>query len=946
MGVHTDAPTKTHTMDGTVTSFTKKIATVSRGDTDIAAKGRNRRGGEYKLRRFLLHSLSQAETVGGVEAYNRLKTNKQTDSKFKFQDGISPHHPERLGEGDVGELDRPHRCILPRSNQQEVQEVPPVRHRRKGVPVSCTSLRTGDSTPGVYYDYAGGGQSITGERSVHPSVPGRLVGEKRGSGISLVTSEGHSGVTRDVGTLSKLAEIGTGTTTGVRVCGSTVRLEPRESVPSREESGKDSSIGEKVQGGKRITSGSVVGIDRTAGIRYRPSTTGETTSETVTMALEKPLDHGNTVQGNNGGSIRSDKGRTPVVDEDHCTGRGGTFGAVPSTGDGFHGRIVDWMGSPLRGRGNFRSVVRSRRTHKCARDESNVSGPETFRRKFAGKENSDCDRQHDGAISHQLSGRDEIPESDARDRDIVSGGRQTQHLPESSAYSRKAKCGGGQVKPKKPDSTHGMVVTSGGVRRIVEDVVETTDRPVRDKGKQQTTIVREPGTGRLSVSCRRTVDELGESSSVCLSPDRTVGQSCGETEKACVSDDIGSPVLARETVVPRIDETASGASSTATTKKRPTQTTEEAGVSSKLGNAKSSRMESIKQAVEHKGFSEDVAEKVTKAICNSSSKVYETRWSYFVEWCQKKGIVPQKAEVQQVADFLLHLTNEKKLSISTVKGYRTAIAKVLLYSQGTDISANPVLSDLVSALEHDRLKISKKFPKWDLGLVLRSLTKEPYEPMATADMKTLTFKTLFLLWLASGARRGEMHALDVKKVVQVDNWKMVHLAPNPQFLAKNYNYKTGGRNFQGFQVEALKHRLGPDMQEDYLLCPVRALRYYLDRTKDVRKGSEQLFISWNKTEGKGVCKNTLASWVKNVILGAYKDTTLELPQASSHEIRALALSTAFYGNTSMDDIVTAGRWQSQTTFTSFYLRDMGQDLDGVYQLGPVVAGQQVVSRPS
>jgi len=348
------------------------------------------------------------------------------------------------------------------------------------------------------------------------------------------------------------------------------------------------------------------------------------------------------------------------------------------------------------------------------------------------------------------------------------------------------------------------------------------------------------------------------------------------------------------------------------------------------------------------GYSKEVAVKISKAVCTSSQKVYQTRWAYFSEWCKGQEFEPEKASIPQVADFLVHLSVDRNASLSTIKGYRTAIAKVLFYSQQIDLSHAQVLSDLISALEHEKPKALKTFPKWDLPLVLTSLTKPPYEPLASADLKHLTYKTVFLLWLASGARRSEIHALDIKNITQMDNWKIVKLAPNPQFLAKNYNYSTGKRNFEGFLIEALKHRLGPGLEEDGTLCPVRALRYYLDRTKDQRGGSTQLFISITNRENRAVCKNTLASWVKATILHAYRECSQDILQSlkvSSHEIRALAVSTAFYGNASIDDILSAGRWASQTTFTSFYLRDVAKDLEGIYQLGPVVAAQKVISKP-
>ncbi len=133
--------------------------------------------------------------------------------------------------------------------------------------------------------------------------------------------------------------------------------------------------------------------------------------------------------------------------------------------------------------------------------------------------------------------------------------------------------------------------------------------------------------------------------------------------------------------------------------------------------------------------------------------MYETRWKNFVGWCESHEIVPDSASIPQVADFLLWLFRENK-SVSTIKGHRTAIAKVLLLQNNVDISNDLVLSDLISSFEHERPRAVVEFPKWNLSLVLQTLCKKPFEPLHLASTKLLSYKTVFLLALASGARRG------------------------------------------------------------------------------------------------------------------------------------------------------------------------------------------------
>ena len=135
-------------------------------------------------------------------------------------------------------------------------------------------------------------------------------------------------------------------------------------------------------------------------------------------------------------------------------------------------------------------------------------------------------------------------------------------------------------------------------------------------------------------------------------------------------------------------------------------------------------------------------------------------------------------------------------------------------------------------------------------------------------------------------------------------------------------------------------------KEDSTLCPVRALRYYLDRTKDLRGSRSLLFISFKKGHTSDIRPATLSSWLKQTILLCYKQAdqqALYLVQVKAHDIRAFAASKAFYGGVSVDQIMQACHWKAHNTFTNFYLKDLTwSDNDNNMYLGPVVAAQQVL----
>ena len=75
---------------------------------------------------------------------------------------------------------------------------------------------------------------------------------------------------------------------------------------------------------------------------------------------------------------------------------------------------------------------------------------------------------------------------------------------------------------------------------------------------------------------------------------------------------------------------------------------------------------------------------------------------------------------------------------------------------------NPFLSELMRSFELEKNVFRSLTPKWDLSCSLWSLTKAPYEPLASASLKFLTFKTVFLLAFAKACRRSELHAFSIE----------------------------------------------------------------------------------------------------------------------------------------------------------------------------------------
>ena len=77
--------------------------------------------------------------------------------------------------------------------------------------------------------------------------------------------------------------------------------------------------------------------------------------------------------------------------------------------------------------------------------------------------------------------------------------------------------------------------------------------------------------------------------------------------------------------------------------------------------------------IQERGFSDEVAVKIEAPQRLSTGAVYKSKWDVFVKFCRSNEVDFQSPSVTQIADFLLHLFQDRKLQPSTIEGFRTAI---------------------------------------------------------------------------------------------------------------------------------------------------------------------------------------------------------------------------------------------------------------------------------
>jgi hypothetical protein len=205
---------------------------------------------------------------------------------------------------------------------------------------------------------------------------------------------------------------------------------------------------------------------------------------------------------------------------------------------------------------------------------------------------------------------------------------------------------------------------------------------------------------------------------------------------------------------------------------------------------------------------------------------------------------------------------------------------------------------------------------------LQALSGAPFEPMTTATLKYVTWKTTFLVAITSAARVGELQALDSHPDLSRLSRSHALLRLNPAFIPKSTVV-----DFLNREIELQALYPNPSTLEQRAMrkhCPVRALLFYLDRTKSIRKDS-QLLVSYKSGQlGGKVSKSTIARWIQDTISLSYSLMGRDLPVSSvkAHSTRAVASSLADLKGVSPSDLCRAATWSSSSVFAKHYRLNM------------------------
>ncbi len=257
-----------------------------------------------------------------------------------------------------------------------------------------------------------------------------------------------------------------------------------------------------------------------------------------------------------------------------------------------------------------------------------------------------------------------------------------------------------------------------------------------------------------------------------------------------------------------------------------------------------------RDAADLSGLPPAVVETIIQARAPSTRQTYALKWSLFATWCSSRREDPRRCTIGVVLSFLQERL-ERRLSPSTLKVYVATIAAHHDAVDGRSLGKHDLIVRFLKGARRMNPSRPPLVPSWNLSIVLAGLQRGPFELLDSVELKFLSLKTALLTTLTSIKRVGDLQAFSVSEECLVFGpvYSHVVLRPRPGYVPKvpTTPFRDQVVNLQALPLEEADPALA-------LLCPVRALRKYVDRTRSIRS-SEQLFVCHGgQQKGKAVSR--------------------------------------------------------------------------------------------
>lgn len=548
-------------------------------------------------------------------------------------------------------------------------------------------------------------------------------------------------------------------------------------------------------------------------------------------------------------------------------------------------------------------------SHQSARTKSDPPLSSKTDTLPAGQGSEDTIRQrHSGGI-YKSPGGHQKPNGSIRSEQDSELGRNKRSSSVGSTHSRCRKLDSGLL--EQGDHRSGRVEPSPrSLSAHCRKVGATRHRPHGIQAQPQGPKVRSQKSRSTSSRSRCSGDSVGLSTDIHISPTGTASKGHQEGKEGEHNDHTHRTTLAQKVVVCGHSSPGKGQALSSSTKRRSAGTRSHSpSIFSSMG-FNGMALEAL--ILKRTGAPSEAIPTMLRARKPVSAKIYYRVWKTFISWCELKGLHPRKASETEVLSFLQEgLT--KGLAVSSLKVQVSALSIFFQEKLALKDNIRTFLQGATRLAPPYRLPV----PPWDLNLVLNVLQDEPYEPLDSIPLTSLTEKVSFLLAITSARRVSELAALSCESPFTIIHQDKVVLRPTPDFLPK---VVTAFHLNQDIVVPSLcPLPKNPIEKRLHNLDVVRAITSYLEETKDIRRSQALFIIPTGPNRGAKASKALIAKWIRSTIIRAYAVKGRASPlKVKAHSTRSLSTSWALQHQASAEQICKAATWASLHTFTRFY----------------------------
>ena len=649
---------------------------------------------------FFLTGLPRAKAVRGLAPRNRFVGSERLSVRGVVRDGHTRQSKSSNATRHVGDVARSVRRISSHTHTRRASAISMLPSRRRLLQLSGSPVRPIRSSVGVYGSNETAQKVDDSDDDVVIPVPGRLV--KRSPLVPPVsTHDGQVSATGDdVRTTSQSREVRIGADTvdhiSRRKAGFCVRSSlhhppplPKGDIDYREDHHGNGSAGSSIPSG-----GVAIGLTH---VRFSDDTAG--TSTPALLADDShPSDQAWSASAVLGEVSASRSGTPAVVAQEGFASTRHAVSTSPSTGDSVHGCVDGGLGHRFRGTDVAGQVATPRQPHQLARTSNSPARPATVTVPVEGKVGDDHDRQLDGGRVSEEGGRHPFPSvSPPLLPDSSTGIRLRRHASPNTSGGQ-AQCPSGSSLEDVSSGPLGVGHFATSVQLDSEQIAvgSASDRPIREQHEPPSSPVHVSLSRSRSRGNKRARGPVAKRRAVRLSSDlrRSTVVTASEAEDGRASPPSSPAQSARQ-----VDALVAGTSASSDVEDPGIAEHVDAAslgvLPSSAGNDEPASVDHRSERLKNLGFSEAVIQRLEKARATSTSKQYKSKWDLFVGWATNSGRNPLSASLPLLAEFLVYLFRERRVSLQTIKNYRSAIAFYWRSTSGFEVpEKDRVLADL------------------------------------------------------------------------------------------------------------------------------------------------------------------------------------------------------------------------------------------------------------